>query len=167
MLFRQQQLRLCDVCRAGDQAGVAAWSGGSANGVYQTGVVGPLLYESPIITGTQNLVQYTFDVGGLTLAPGGEYILFLTTNSWFKIGSVAFPINQYNTDPYSGGQLETSPDGVSWINPTGNYSDVTFSVDFAPAVPEISTWAMLLLGFAGIGFRSYHRKAKSSRFVRQ
>jgi hypothetical protein len=30
----------------------------------------------------------------------------------------------------------------------------------APAVPELSTWAMLLLGFAGIGFMAYHRKAK-------
>jgi hypothetical protein len=30
----------------------------------------------------------------------------------------------------------------------------------APAVPEPSTWAMLLLGFAGIGFMAYHRKSK-------
>jgi hypothetical protein len=30
----------------------------------------------------------------------------------------------------------------------------------APAVPEPSTWAMLLLGFTGIGFMAYHRKSK-------
>ena len=149
------------------QAGVAAWSGGSANGVYQTGVVGPLLYQSALITGTQDLVQYSFSTGGLTLAPGGEYILFLTTDTWFKIGTVAFPINQYNSNPYTGGQLETSPDGVSWIKPAGGYGDTTFEADFSPAVPEPSTWAMLLLGFAGIGFRSARRKAKFSRFVRQ
>jgi hypothetical protein len=29
-----------------------------------------------------------------------------------------------------------------------------------PAVPEPSTWAMLLLGFAGIGFMAYRRKSK-------
>jgi hypothetical protein len=29
-----------------------------------------------------------------------------------------------------------------------------------PAVPEPSTWAMLLLGFAGIGFMAYRRKAR-------
>jgi hypothetical protein len=29
----------------------------------------------------------------------------------------------------------------------------------ASAVPEPSTWAMLLIGFAGIGFASYHRSA--------
>ena len=28
------------------------------------------------------------------------------------------------------------------------------------AVPEPSTWAMMLLGFAGIGFVAYRRKAK-------
>lgn len=30
----------------------------------------------------------------------------------------------------------------------------------APAVPEASTWAMMLLGFAGVGFMAYRRKAK-------
>jgi hypothetical protein len=28
------------------------------------------------------------------------------------------------------------------------------------AVPEPSTWAMMLLGFAGLGFVAYRRKAK-------
>jgi hypothetical protein len=28
------------------------------------------------------------------------------------------------------------------------------------AVPEPSTWAMLLLGFAGVGFMAYQRKSK-------
>ena len=28
------------------------------------------------------------------------------------------------------------------------------------AVPEPTTWAMLLLGFAGIGFMAYRRKSK-------
>ena len=31
---------------------------------------------------------------------------------------------------------------------------------FTAAVPESSTWAMLLLGFAGIGFMTYRRKSK-------
>jgi hypothetical protein len=30
----------------------------------------------------------------------------------------------------------------------------------SPAVPEPSTWAMLILGFAGIGFLAYRRKSK-------
>jgi hypothetical protein len=33
---------------------------------------------------------------------------------------------------------------------------------FAPPVPEASTWAMMLLGFAGIGFMAYRRKSAAS-----
>ena len=33
-------------------------------------------------------------------------------------------------------------------------------VDVASAVPEPSTWAMMILGFAGIGFMAYRRKSQ-------
>jgi hypothetical protein len=35
-----------------------------------------------------------------------------------------------------------------------------FSITAAAPVPEPSTWAMLLIGFAGIGFMAYRGKAK-------
>jgi hypothetical protein len=34
------------------------------------------------------------------------------------------------------------------------------SYSISAAVPEPSTWVMLLLGFAGVGFMAYRRKAK-------
>ena len=37
------------------------------------------------------------------------------------------------------------------------------SLDINPinsAVPEPSTWAMMILGFAGVGFMAYRRKSK-------
>jgi PEP-CTERM motif len=40
-------------------------------------------------------------------------------------------------------------------------------VFFGPAVPEPSTWAMLLLGFAGIGFMAYRRKSKPALMAAQ
>jgi hypothetical protein len=43
------------------------------------------------------------------------------------------------------------------------FSGLTVS-DSAPtvfgAVPELSTWAMMILGFTGIGFMAYRRKSK-------
>jgi hypothetical protein len=42
--------------------------------------------------------------------------------------------------------------------------NILFSVEVdsvASAVPEPSTWAMMILGFAGIGFMSYRRSRKS------
>jgi PEP-CTERM motif len=43
---------------------------------------------------------------------------------------------------------------------TGNLSDFAFVSMSVSAVPEPSTWAMMLLGFAGLGFMAYRRKSK-------
>jgi hypothetical protein len=64
-------------------------------------------------------------------------------------------------------QVEVENGGSAYIDPTftidpayaSNYS-LTFSAGIASGVPEQSTWAMMLLGFAGIGFMAYRRKAK-------
>ena len=37
---------------------------------------------------------------------------------------------------------------------------LSHTADFASAVPEPSTWAMMILGFAGVGFMAYRRKSK-------
>jgi hypothetical protein len=37
---------------------------------------------------------------------------------------------------------------------------VSFQSDFEATVPEPSTWAMLLLGFAGLGFAGWRRASK-------
>jgi hypothetical protein len=39
--------------------------------------------------------------------------------------------------------------------PLGTVSDLPFSLTTTPAVPEPSTWAMLLIGFAAMGFMAY------------
>ena len=38
--------------------------------------------------------------------------------------------------------------------------DATITAGIASAVPEPTTWAMMLLGFAGVGFKAYRRKSK-------
>jgi hypothetical protein len=48
-------------------------------------------------------------------------------------------------------------------NPNGSVvRDISFEVagGIPSAVPEASTWAMMILGFAGIGFMAYRRKSK-------
>jgi hypothetical protein len=49
--------------------------------------------------------------------------------------------------------------GLISCNPYASDLTGTFTPQIA-AVPEPSTWAMLLLGFAGIGFMAYRRKRK-------
>jgi hypothetical protein len=46
---------------------------------------------------------------------------------------------------------------ISWTNPNNEYY-YGFTVGEVGAVPEPSTWAMMLLGFAGVGFLAYRRR---------
>ena len=52
--------------------------------------------------------------------------------------------------------------GLGSVNETF-HNQLDFSI-FSPtsAVPEPSTWAMMILGFAGVGFMAYRRKSKPS-----
>jgi hypothetical protein len=57
---------------------------------------------------------------------------------------------------------------VHGINPDdGSFgrSGVPGQWTVASAVPEPSTWAMMVLGFAGLGFMAYRRKSKSALLV--
>lgn len=41
-----------------------------------------------------------------------------------------------------------------------DYDDLVVRFQYVSAVPEASTWAMMILGFAGIGFLAYRRSSK-------
>jgi hypothetical protein len=52
-----------------------------------------------------------------------------------------------------------TPGTYEWM--WGNGTNQNFTLVIGSAVPEPSTWAMLLLlGFAGIGFMAYRRKSE-------
>ena len=53
----------------------------------------------------------------------------------------------------------TGSDASDWIV---LYGGNNVELEFGSAVPEPSTWAMILFGFTGIGFMAYRRKAKPS-----
>jgi PEP-CTERM motif len=113
----------------------------------------------------------TVNIGGLNLGPG-----------WFDISfynSTDLIIPLYS-DTISKFATQTAPISPVW--PTGYvqvpYAGLGFELDGvtpatgelvglgspSPAVPEPSTWAMLLLGFAGIGFMAY-RQRNTVRFA--
>jgi hypothetical protein len=54
-----------------------------------------------------------------------------------------------------------------WFNPEGSNGHPHISVlritaDFTPGVPEASTWAMMILGFAGVGLLGYRRRSQTA-----
>jgi phospholipase/lecithinase/hemolysin len=69
------------------------------------------------------------------------------------------------TDPSSGTLCSTVPDDQNkflfWdeVHPTeaGHLLTAEFAVDALNAVPEASTWVMMLVGFAGLGLHAFHR----------
>lgn len=58
------------------------------------------------------------------------------------------------TDLSHTGSLTIDGEGLTFL------SGANYSSNPTSAVPETSTWAMMLLGFAGVGFMTYRRKSK-------
>jgi hypothetical protein len=78
------------------------------------------------------------------------------------LGSSYSPIN------YSFGTTFSEVVSVFWVQDRVVQID---SISVAAAVPEPSTWAMMILGFGGVGFMAYRRKSKpalmAARFTHQ
>ena len=106
-------------------------------------------------------------VGGGTFSFNDTYIKI-----WGTSGSISGNIVGYLNGVQVGSVLySTSVEG--WTDVVANFSDVdqvvisgpTFLIDDTTvngisAVPEPSTWAMMLIGFAGVGFMAYRRSRK-------
>jgi hypothetical protein len=81
-----------------------------------------------------------------------EYLVITATGSTFN-----YVLAGTHGNPYPNGTLFFGFDPAAQYDYAfRTYSDSTFS----GAVPEPSTWAMMILGFAGIGFMACRRKAK-------
>jgi phospholipase/lecithinase/hemolysin len=61
-----------------------------------------------------------------------------------------------------------SSNGIYRVNTQSNGSSeyVNASSTLVAAVPEPSTWAMMILGFVGLGFVAYRRKSRSTPALR-
>jgi hypothetical protein len=52
------------------------------------------------------------------------------------------------------------PNGFNNFSIEVGGGDLLAVTSIAPVVPEPSTWAMMLLRFAGLGFAGYHQRQK-------
>jgi PEP-CTERM motif len=81
-------------------------------------------------------------------------------------GSGSSPVDSFALAPIllsAGHNYEFVVAGSIPPSSVGIYSITTFGS--VPAVPEASSWAMMLLGFASIGFMAYRRKPKPALMV--
>ena len=123
------------------------------------------------VTGTETYLGVTQTITGV--APVNSYgandnlLSYLPNPNYFSLSGLSF---NTSSDVYNIGFITNPPyafDGYVIIQRSTDLAG-TFPFGVGPitvtisAVPEPSTWAMMILGFAGVGFMAYRRKSKSS-----
>jgi PEP-CTERM motif-containing protein len=129
---------------------------------------GAMLWQSQTISGIGSGVGgagvLDFMPTGVNLLAGHTYVALLSTfglanaTGQANVGS-CFNAGCTTNDPNLGNLVYANvfSDGTTtWSNAFGIY-DATFSATVS-AVPEPSTWAMMILGFFGVGFLAYRRR---------
>jgi PEP-CTERM motif len=140
--------------------GVGTWNGTAA---YGQGFGSPTnLYRSANLAALAG-GAYTF-APGIAVTAGQRYVAYLTT---FGVagaaGNTTMPLGTDN-DPninYFVWNNSSDPTNNSSWNYFANFGDARFSASFSPlnpAVPEPSTWLMMILGFGMVGASMRRRK---------
>jgi hypothetical protein len=94
--------------------------------------------------------------GILNFVTGGDVTIdFSNTPTVITVGNVQYDLTI--------GDVTLATSGLSGFNFT-DHADIEGTLTLASAVPETSTWAMLMLGFAGVGFMAYRRKQSAPAF---
>jgi len=99
--------------------------------------------------------EFKFDGITLQQALGGTFFL-LGSN-----GLKSFALSLEDTTTLFSGLPTTIDSATSGIGGEGSFEG---TLTLAAAVPELSTWAMMILGFCGLGFMAYRRKQNVPAF---
>jgi hypothetical protein len=106
---------------------------------------------------------FDLDVKQFTNSAGDEvFSLTQFPTASYTVGG--YTISDISFDLQAGGGA--SYNGTNWLNPDpsgrqeSNTSVMYITADIAAAVPEPSTWAMMIFGFFGVGFMAYRRNAR-------
>jgi hypothetical protein len=99
-----------------------------------------------------NVFDGQFSVGSVTLGAGTYFFALQGVSSVFETYLAEGVV--------SSGAAETHDGGATWS--AGYESIPSVAVDLASSVPEPSTWAMMALGFAGLGLVARRASRKGS-----
>jgi hypothetical protein len=143
---------------------------GSSSSTVSLSIAGGQYFASAqSIDGATTLHSQTGALGSGTIAAGTGAGSFVMNGSVEVFSGNDFQIVmtvELNTQMTGAptGMASTSFDPFFFIDPIFAEANPGYSLSFspqignaAPAVPEPSTWAMMLIGFAGLGFAGYNR----------
>jgi hypothetical protein len=121
---------------------------------YSAGTLGSFVASSPLMKGVSTLSATTYRGDYLGLDPGAT--LIASWDDGRPLEAINAAQNVINITLY--------PNVVTYGHATGDYralfaNALAFEPDVS-AVPEPSTWAMMILGFAGVGFMAYRRRSR-------
>jgi hypothetical protein len=119
---------------------------------------------------SNGVAVFGYMVIGLSGGPSSTSIIPLSLASYTKSFVSVEPIDNTNTSssPFPAfAEYDGTLDTLVQVD-SSNFTftgHITLYIDYAASeltasIPEPSTWAMLLLGFAGIGFMAYRRRSK-------
>jgi hypothetical protein len=129
---------------------------------YQSQPVGSIAFNVSSLTVGQTYNVSFLDIARAYLTGSGGPLSVTVT-----YGGTSETITPTNVSTWSTGSFAfTDVVGTNSLvfsgNPVNDGGDHSIGLDLVSiaAVPEPSTWAMMLLGFAGVGFMAYRRKSK-------
>jgi PEP-CTERM motif len=164
--------------------GLAAQTGTARASVYDLTLIyntnpiggGSITISSPPLTGINQVSSYfqtpkngSGTLSDLTITIGNDVFTLATKNHPSDDPLAQFTSGVLTDVTYAG--LAANGDGDSLMMTSGfvyfipssqtqEIGSFTAKLDVTPAVPEPSTWAMMILGFCGLGFMAYRRKSK-------
>lgn len=121
---------------------------------------GQTAFEIVSISGTVN----GFAITGPVLASYGNYF---TTGAAFLDGSGVKFFTEGSNGQNRVDFFNQSSNGMYRVNtfsPGSSEFVTASSFEVVAAVPEPSTWAMMILGFCGLGFMAYRRRQRAPAF---
>jgi len=132
---------------------------------------GAELWRSAAVAGTSGLLD--FNLSGIAVTEGQNYVAFLSTyytggtgqanvSSCNPFGGGACAVSNANPNlgrAITGRALGANLDELTFAQVVNGSQDLTFSATITPpAVPEASTWAMMLGGFGLLGSAMRRRR---------
>jgi hypothetical protein len=172
--------------------GGISWALGSGVAMTEKGTV-PTVYAAPLGMGTSTTTGTTYmavEGGGTEVATWATPQTSLSiywgsidglTGGNINLNSIVIAVDGFTLTGAdlvllgaSGNGDQTSPTGNQLVTITGlgPFTQVAFSstgnafeFSLGSAIPEPSTWAMMALGFAGLGYAAFRRKSKRGQMA--
>lgn len=139
--------------------------GGDGKFMIWNGDNSAVLFSQTVSIAASNTPSWVSTTGNIsfTLDAGNDYWFGFIGNNFIDVGYI-FPIGAYSSNGLNA--LEDANanysffDAPTFVGPGG--AQVGLQISAAVATPEPSTWIMMGLGFAGLGFAAWRAQRKTS-----